>query len=71
MKKRYKVEINIQDSNIDKDGKLTGEAITWKDEETFLLYSSDSWRVEQKYLNNLGISLLKKTVDLQDKKVYR
>lgn len=71
MKKRYKVEINIQDSSIDKDGKLTGEAITWKDEETFLLYSSDSWRVEQKYLNNLGISLLKKTVDLQDKKVYR
>ena len=71
MKKRYKVEINIQDSSIDKDGKLTGEAITWKDDGTFLLYSSDSWSVEQKYLNNLGISLLKKTVDLQDKKVYR
>ena len=71
MKKKYIIEINIQEDNIDKDGKLTANAITWKDSGSFLLYRSRSWVVEKKYLNKLGISLLKKTVDLQDKKVYR
>ena len=71
MKKKYTIEINIQDENIDKDGKLTADAIIWKDTGNFLLYRSRSWVVEKKYLNKLGISLLKKTVDLQDKKVYR
>lgn len=71
MKKRVRLNINIKSSAIDDNGRLTKDAFEWNHLDGMHVFSSNNWEVRMEDLTKLGVANLKKTVDLQDKKIYR
>jgi len=71
MKKKYQIQINIEDKHIDANGQLMGDAITWSLSDNMHLFVGNGWEVTTDDLKHLGIPTLTDKTDFQDKKVYR